>query len=141
MAKKRVERPKREVTKRQLSRWQQQKKKRRIIIGLGILIVATVLGVMGAGWYINLYQPLHQTVIRVDNTEFNMDYYVKMLKFYGTGQPVNYMDTLADEVVVVIERNELVRKGALGLGIVVSDRKLRRSSRVMTLRLMMSIAI
>ena len=122
MAKKKIEKPKREVTKRQLSHWQQQKKRQRIIFGLGIFIVATVLVIVGVGWYLGLYQPLHQTVISVNNTEFNMDYYIKMLKFYGEGQSIQYMNTLADEVVVVIGRNELVRKGALKLGISVSDK-------------------
>jgi len=121
LTKKKAGKPKREVTKRQLSHWQQQKKRQRIILGLGILIVTAVLGIMGVGWYISQYQPLHQVVIKVNNTEFNMDYYIKMLKFYGEGQPVQYMDALADELVVVIERNELVRKGAFGLGVVVSD--------------------
>lgn len=125
MAKKKIGKPKREVTKRQLSHWQQQKKRQRIIRGLGIFIVATVLGIMGVGWYISTYQPLHQVVIRVNNTEFNMDYYIEMLEFYGNGQPVNYIYALADEVLVVIERNELVRKGALGLGIVVSDKEVK----------------
>lgn len=123
MAKKKIEKPKREVTKRQLSHWQQQKKRQRIIRGLGIFIVATVLVIMGAGWYFGYYQPLHQTVISVNNTEFNMDYYIKMLKLYGEGQPIQYMDALADEVAVVIGRNELVRKGALKLGISVSDKE------------------
>ncbi len=121
MAKKKIGTPRREVTRRQLSHWQRQKKRQRIIRGLGIFVVATVLGIMGVGWYISTYQPLHQVVIRVDNTEFNMDYYIKMLEFYGKGRPVNYIYALADEIVVVIERNELVRKGALKLGIVVSD--------------------
>jgi parvulin-like peptidyl-prolyl isomerase len=123
LAKKKVEKPKREVTKRQLSHWQQQKKRRRIILGLGIFIVVTVLGIMGAGWYIGYYQPRHQIVIRVNNTEFNMNYYVKMLEFYGKGQPIQYMDALASELVVVIERNELIRRGALLLGISVSDKE------------------
>ena len=123
MTKKKVGKPKREVTKRQLSHWQQQKKRQRIILGLGILIVVAVLGIMGVGWYVSQYQPLHQVVIKVNNTEFNMDYYIKMLKFYGKGQPVQYIDALADELVVVIQRNELIRKGALGLGVVVSDKE------------------
>ena len=122
MAKKKVEEPKREVTKRQLSHWQQQKKRQRIILGLGIFVVVAVSGIMGAGWYISHYQPLHRVVIRVNNTEFNMDYYIKMLKYYGKGQSASYMDTLADDVAVVIGRNELVREGALGLGIIVWDK-------------------
>jgi len=78
--------------------------------------------IVGVGWYIGYYQPLHQVVVRVDNTEFNMNYYIKMLKFYGEGRPIQYMDALASELVVVIERNELIRKGALKLGITVSDK-------------------
>lgn len=123
MAKKKVGKPRREVTKRQLSHWQRQRRRQRIILGLGALIVATVLGIMGVGWFISTYQPLHQVVVKVNNTEFNMDYYVKMLEFYGKGQPVNYIYALADEIVVVIGRNELIRRGALGLGIVVSDQE------------------
>lgn len=123
MAKKKVGKPRHQVAGRQLSHWQQQKKRQRIIRGLGIFIVAAVFGIMGVGWYISYYQPLHQVVIRVNNTEFNMDYYIEMLKFYGEGQPANYMQALADEILVVIERNELVRKGALGLGISVSDKE------------------
>ena len=123
MAKKKVEKPKREVTKRQLSHWQRQKKRQRIILGLGSFVVAVVLVVIGVGWYFGYYQPLHQTVISVNNTEFNMDYYIKILKLYGEGWPVQYMDALADEVVTIIGRNELVRQGALELGIVVSDKE------------------
>ncbi len=123
MAKKKVEKPKREVTKRQLSHWQRQKKRQRIILGLGSFVVAVVLVVIGVGWYFGYYQPLHQTVISVNNTEFNMDYYIKILKLYGKGWPVQYMDALADEVVTIIGRNELVRQGALELGIVVSDKE------------------
>ena len=122
MAKKKVEKPRRDVTRRQLSQWQRQKKRQRIIVGLGILVIVAVLGFMGVGWYFSYYQPLHQVVVRVDNTDFNMNYYIKMLEFYGERWPINYMDVVADEVVTVIERNELIRKGALRLGIAVSDK-------------------
>ena len=125
MAKKKVGEPRREVTRRQLSRWQKQKKRQRIIRGLGIFIVVTVLGIMGVGWFISTYQPLRQVVIKVNSTEFNMDYYIKMLEFYGRGRPVNYIYSLADQIVVVIQRNELIRRGALKLGIAVSDQEVK----------------
>ena len=125
MTKKR-EKPKREFTKRQLSQWQQQKKRQRIIIISGIFIIAAVLLVVGTGWYISEYRPLHQTVIRVNDVEFDMNYYVKVLKFYGEGQPSYFMYNLADEVVKVIERNELVRQEAKELGISVSNEEVDR---------------
>ena len=122
MVKKKVEKPKREVTKRQLSQWQQQKRRRRLILILGISVIAAVSGIMGGGWYINQYQPLHQTVIRVNDAEFDMSYYIKMLELRGKGQPA-YLQYSADEVVTVIEQNELIRQGALELGFSVSDKE------------------
>lgn len=121
MVKKKLGKPRREVTKRQLSHWQQQKRRQRIVFGSGIFIIVAVLGTIGAGWYITQYQPLHQTVIVVNDTEFDMDYYIKMLKYYGEGQPIQYMQFMADIVAEDIEQNELVRQGAMKLGISVSS--------------------
>ncbi len=121
MAKKKIEKPKREVTKRQLSQWQRQKRRQRIIFGSGVLIIVAVLGILISGWYINQYQPLRQTVIRVNDTEYNMSYYIKMLKYYGRGQPPGYMSYLAGEVVRAIEQNELIRQEAVELGLSVSN--------------------
>jgi len=121
LTKKKAEKPQREVTKRQLSHWQRQKRRQRIILGLGIFIIAAVFVIMGVGWYIGQYQPLHQTVIRVNDTKFNMKYYVEMLKLYEGDQPAEYMQYLADSAVKNIEQNELIRQGALKLGISVSD--------------------
>jgi len=121
LTKKKAEKPQREVTKRQLSHWQRQKRRQRIILGLGIFIIAAVFVIMGVGWYIGQYQPLHQTVIRVNDTKFNMKYYVEMLKLYEGDQPAQYMQYLADSAVKNIEQNELIRQGALKLGISVSD--------------------
>lgn len=123
MAKKKVEKPQREVTKRQLSRWQKQKRSQRIILGSGILIIVAVLAIVGGGWYINQYKPLHQTVIRVNETKFDMNYYIKMLRYYGGGQSIQDIYALADEVVGVIGRNELIRQGAMELGVSISNKE------------------
>lgn len=121
MAKKKVEKPKREFTKRQLSQWQRQKKRQRLVFSVGVFIIAVVLVVIGAGWYINRYQPLHETVARVNDTEFNMNYYIKMLEYYGEGYPIELMYSLTDRVVEIIQRNELVKQEAMKLGIMVSN--------------------
>ena len=127
MAKKKAEKPKRELTKRQFSRWQQQKKRRRIILGSGILVIVAALSIVGVGiynrWYIPEYKPLRETVIEVNDTKFDMDYYIKMLRYYGGGMPIEQMGFVADEVVKVIERSELIRQGAMALGISVSDKE------------------
>ncbi len=114
MTKKKIAKPKREFTRRQLSQWQRQKRRQRIVFGIGISIIVAVLGILGTGWYITQYQPLQQTVIRVNDTEFNMNYYIKMLKYYGEGHSL-------DDVVAVIEQVELIKQGAMKLGVTVSD--------------------
>ena len=114
MAKKKIEKPKREVTKYQLSRWQRQKKRQRLILIAGISVIAAVAGVIGGGWYTKEYQPLQETVIRVNDTEFSMRYYIDMLE-------LNYRYGGAGDVVTFIEQNELIRQGAEDLGITVSD--------------------
>ncbi len=124
MAKKKAEAPKREFTKRQLSRWQQEKRKQRIVFSVGIFIIAAALCVVGVGWYIARYQPMHETVIKVNGVEFDMDYYVKMLKYYSEGQSQVNLELLADNMVDGIQRNELIRQGALELGVSVGDEEI-----------------
>jgi len=121
LAKKKIEKPRREVTKRQLSQWQRQKRRQRLIFSLGVAIIGVVVVVLGVGWYINEYRPLHQTAIRVNDTEFDMSYYIKRLQFYGAGQSAIYMYAVANEVEGIIERDELIRQAAVKLGISVSD--------------------
>ena len=132
MVKKKGEKPKREPTKHQLSRWQQKKKRQRLFLILGISVIAVVSGVIGGGWYTNEYRPLQETVIRVNGTEFNMGYYVDMLEVYWQGQsplPVSpddpmqplYLQSLANQVETFIQQSELIKQGASDLGIVVSN--------------------
>ncbi len=129
MAKKKVEKPRRELTKRQHSRRKQQTKRQRIIFGSGILIIVAVLAVVGAGvynqWYVPKYKPLHETVIEVNDTKFDMSYYIKMLKVY-TGGTSEQLYTWASWVVSTIEQNELVRQEAAKLGYSVSDEEVNK---------------
>ncbi len=130
MVKKKVNKPQREVTKRQLSQWQLQKRKQHILLGSGILIILAVLGIISVGiyqrWYITEYKPLHETVITVNDASFDMSYYINALKYYGQGisiQDIQEMYVLADGVVTIIEENELIKQGALNLGISVSNQE------------------
>jgi len=121
LAKKIREKPRREVTKRQLARWQQQRRRQRILFGVGVFIIAAALVIVGTGWYISQYRPLHQIVLKVNDIEFNMDYYIKALKFYGAGQSSYYVYGLADTIPTVIEESELIRQEAMELGITISQ--------------------
>ena len=121
MAKKKVKKRHPIVSKHQLSRWEQQKKRQRIILIVGISIIVAALLIVGVGWFLSQYQPMRQTVIRVNDTEFDMKYYIDMLKVYSWNQSESYIQYISDEVVKNIERNELVRQEALKLGISISE--------------------
>ncbi len=124
MAKKKVEKPKREVTKHHIARWQEQKKRQRRILIAGIAVIATVGGILGSGWYAKEYQPLQQTVIRVNDTEFSMRYYIDILE-------LNYMYSISTDEKTFNEQNELIRQEVeVGdFGITVSDSEIDEAIR------------
>jgi parvulin-like peptidyl-prolyl isomerase len=130
--KSKVEKPKRELNKRQRSHFKQHQRRQRIIFLSGILIIVAALVVVGAGvyfgWYVPERQPLQETVIRVNDTEFDMEYYVEMLKYeilqmsaWGIDVGAEQLSYMASGAVTFIENAELVRQEALKLGITVSD--------------------
>ena len=121
MAKKKQEKKPREVTKRQLSRWQRERKRERLVRFSGIAIIVALLCFLGAGLYITQYRPLYETVITVNDAKFDMKYYTNMLKYYGEGQTSIMLYNLAGEMERTIKQNELVRQAAMELGITVSN--------------------
>ncbi len=122
MAKKnKAEKPQRELTRRQLSHQQRQKRRQRIITIGGISIIAAAILIVLIGWFLSEFRPMHQTVIRVNDTEFNMAYYIDALRVSGQGQTALTIQSLAGYVTKQIEQDELIRQGALKLGISVSD--------------------
>jgi len=126
LAKKKREKPQRILTPHQISHWEQQKKRQRIILMAGIFVICVVLAFIGVGWYLGQYKPLRETVTRVNDTEFTMDYYVEMLKLEGAGQQASYLSYIADGVLQNIQRNELIRQGALELEISVTDEEVKK---------------
>ena len=121
MSKKNRQRPQRELTKRQLARWQRERKRQRIIFILGVIVIAAVIVIVGAGAYVASYRPLHETILTVNGTRFDMSYYISMLKYYSRNQDLSYAYTVANYVASVIEQNELIKQGATQLGFTVSD--------------------
>lgn len=126
MAKKKLEKPRREPTKQQISHWQREEKRRRLIFAIGVGIIALVLALVGIGWYISDYRPLHQTVIKVNDTEFNMDYYVETLKYYQQAYPSTTLFTFADIITGNIGQSELMRQGAAKLEYVITDKEVAK---------------
>ena len=123
--KKKVEKPKRKLTRRQLSRWQQHKRRQRLIMGIGISVIIAVVGIVSAGlyyqWYLPEIKPLSGIVTEVNGTKFNMEYYIKALKFQVGDQYTQYVQYFLDPVLENIQQNELIRQEALAMGISISD--------------------
>ncbi len=123
--KKKIERPKHKPTKRQLSRWQKQKRRQRFIIGIGTSVIVVALGLVLAGvytqWYVPQVKPLKETVIEVNDTRFDMAYYIDALEYQLGGVPSQQIPYFLDVIVEGIQQNELIRQEALELGITVSD--------------------
>ena len=124
MSKKKIEKPKRYVTRRQRSYWEKQKRRQRIILFSGIFTVLAVVVLVITGlctqWYLPEIKPLGKTAIEVNGTEFKMDYYIDSLKFQSGGQS-EFMQFFLDIVLENIEQNELIRQAALALGFSVGD--------------------
>jgi len=122
--KKKIEKPKRKLTRRQLSHWQKQKRRQRFILGLGISVIIAVVGIVSAGfyyqWYIPKVKPLSEIVIEVNDTKFDMQYCIDAINFQ-LGEYSYYVEYYIDYVLETIEEYELIRQKALALGISVSD--------------------
>ncbi|MFH1003008.1 MAG: peptidylprolyl isomerase, partial [Chloroflexota bacterium] len=108
-------------TRRQLSHWQQEKKRQRWIIGVGAFLVAATIIIVGAGWYVNQYRPLHQTVLEVNGKKYSMNYYVKAMEYYSQNYTGGSTLSFADNVAQLIVRYELAKEGAAKLGIAVNS--------------------
>ena len=118
--KKQVKKP-REISKRQLSRWQKQRRRERLIRFTGISIIIAVVCVIAAGIYITQFKPLYETVIKVNNAKFNMQYFINTYNFFLDQQPGMQPYLMVGQVEREIKQNELIRLAAMELGITVSN--------------------
>jgi parvulin-like peptidyl-prolyl isomerase len=93
--------------------------RRFIIIGAAIFL-AVIIGWVGYGYYNDRIQPLHETVIEVNDVSFDMGYYVKTLDAYTTDMEPAYIDYMVSSVASQIVQDEIIRQGANDLGIYVT---------------------
>ena len=121
MAKKHIKTElKRPPTKHQLSRWQRQQRIQRIIVIVGIIFFALIVGYIGYGYYNEQVKPLHQPVVKINDTVFDMDYYAKLLELSTRGEDSTATWSRADELINVIESGELIGEVSTDLGFGVS---------------------
>lgn len=127
MAKKRKEEKPKEYTKRQLSHFKKQKRRQRIIFISGISIIAAIIVIILAGWYVGEYRPVHRTVIKINDAKFSAGYFIDLLKVFGAGNPGQSLDTMTATAQNTIIDDELTRQAAGELGITISDEEIKKS--------------
>jgi len=112
--------PKRVVTKRQLSRWERERRRRRILQIVILVVIVSVLGMLGYGYYDTRVKPWHQPIVRINDTVFDMNYFVKMLRASGLSSTSD--TSSAQSVATAIQDNELMKQGLeKDFGVVISD--------------------
>jgi peptidyl-prolyl cis-trans isomerase SurA len=119
-------------TKRQLTHWQKQALRQRIIAITSIVTILAVIAVIVVPgyfkWYVPNVKPMHETVVEVNGHKFSMAYYVDALKYweavyegmYSSGGQTFYQ-YITDSVEQNIEQNEIIKEASVKLGITVSD--------------------
>ena len=105
--------PHRVPTTRQLSRWQREERKRRIVIALGLLVILIALSIMGYGYYDSNIAPRHEPAVQVNDKIFDVDFFTRILRmnatlFEGTEDPLTLLGITIEQV----QDRELVRQEA-----------------------------
>lgn len=114
-------------TRRQVSKWERQKKLSRIITICTVALMVLIAGMIGVGYYLEQIAPYQQTVIKVNDVSFNYDYYIKMFDIMTRGyKDKNMLKYYQDMVANLIQQSEVLKEKAEGAGIVVTDEEISK---------------
>jgi hypothetical protein len=133
VAKKRTEEKPKEYTRRQLSHFNKQKRRQRIIFITGITVIAAIILIPIIGWFVSEFLPMRQTVLTVNDVKFNMAYYIDTMKIGRMNDSSKDTGTLSDEALQFITQGEIMRQGAAKLGITISDNETKNYLKMMNL--------
>jgi len=111
-------------TQRQASKWERQKRIRRIITYAGIAFLAGLIAMVSHGYYDHKIKPLREVVIVVNDSSFDLGYYIEMFDAYSTGIDPSQFQFMVDTVASQIVQDEVLRQGADSLGIEVSSKEI-----------------
>jgi len=110
-----------EFTKPQLTRWEQGKKRQRLIIWSVVgLILVVILGLVGVFIWKEV-APIYKTIIEVNGQKIKMSQYVSTLKVFLKDVSEEYYSSYASYTKSVLEQSEIIRQGAAEYNINVTD--------------------
>jgi hypothetical protein len=90
-----------------------ERRRRQIVIVVIALTIVSALALVGYGYYATRIKPWHQPIVRVNDTVFDMNYFVKMLRLSGAGQNPIQDVGLAQSAASTMINYELMRQGAV----------------------------
>ncbi len=120
-------------TKRQVSKWEKEKRLSRIIGIITGVVIAAVLGITGYWYYSEQIMPYQQTVLKVNDKSYNMDYFIKMLDFYSKGQSSEIVRLLPDMVAQGIAQSQVIIEAAPAENITIGEDEITKELEEMKL--------
>ena len=110
--------------KRKPDRFQRERRRRFIIEVVIAITIIAVAALVTFGLYDSKIKPWHETVVRVNDTAFDMNYFVKLFRLYGgSGQDLEQDIQIAEMAAEVIINNEIKKQGAEARGIFVTSQE------------------
>ena len=114
----------REVTKRRLARWQQERRRRRITIGIGALVIVATLAVIIWGVYATIIAPGKERVATVGDKHLTVVNYETMLRLSPN------LQNSPEDALMALVNYEIVRQEAEELGIEATEDEIIQELRV-----------
>jgi hypothetical protein len=114
------------VTSRQLTRKEREKKTQRIVIIISSIVLLVAVAMAVYGFYDSEYKPYHETVLEVNDTKVDMDYYLTMMQLYLQGAEEGEIETIARAIPGAIINNLLIVQRAPDLGFTVSRDEIKQ---------------
>ena len=114
--------------RRRGSNIERDQQKQRIVIILGIILALLVIAIPVYGWVTTFIMPPRVTIVRVNDTSYDMGYLLKMMRMVqrqseSEGQRVN-LGTLPFQFVNDLAQDELILQGSQAIGITVTEEEL-----------------
>lgn len=115
------------------SHLEQDKRKKRVVFVLAAFIAILVIAIPVYGWVTTFIMPPRETIVRVNDTSYDMGYLLKILRMVqrqseSSGQRVN-LGTIPFQLVNNLAEDELIAQGAHAIGLRVTDEELNTQLR------------
>ncbi len=115
-------------TKRRLARWQQERRKRRIVVAIGTLLLVVIATLISYGFYATSIAPGSEWVTTVGDRDFNSNDYARTLRLYPPSQESANPAQLTLEN---MENIELLWQGSAGFNISITDDEVTQEIRLL----------